>query len=95
MTERLAIPTIGIGAGALCDGQVLVFHDFIGYTSGYIPKHNKRYAAIADTIVTAAQQYVDEVQTGTFPGEEQTVHLQRNEHEAFLEMLQRKDENLD
>jgi len=92
VTEQLAIPTIGIGAGPQCDGQVLVFHDFIGYTSGYIPKHNKRYASIAETIVTAARQYVDEVKSGAFPGEEQTVHLQASEQEAFQDLLQRKGE---
>ncbi|WP_062309760.1 3-methyl-2-oxobutanoate hydroxymethyltransferase [Alicyclobacillus sendaiensis] len=87
ITRRLTIPTIGIGAGPHCDGQVLVFHDFIGYTSGYIPKHNKRYADLASVIRDAARQYIEEVSQGVFPGEEQTVHLQDAELRLFQSMV--------
>jgi 3-methyl-2-oxobutanoate hydroxymethyltransferase len=79
VTQRLTIPTIGIGAGPHCDGQVLVFHDMMGYTTGYIPKHNKRYAQLAETIRSAAQAYVEEVANGSFPEEAQTVHLKPDE----------------
>jgi len=89
ITHRLSIPTIGIGAGPDCDGQVLVFHDFIGYTSGYIPKHNKRYADLASVIRDAARQYIEEVAQGVFPGEEQTVHLQDGELRLFQSMVAR------
>ncbi|QQE78631.1 3-methyl-2-oxobutanoate hydroxymethyltransferase [Alicyclobacillus sp. SO9] len=88
LTERLSIPTIGIGAGPGCDGQVLVFHDMTGYTSGYIPKHNKRFANIADTIRSAAAQYVQEVTEGQFPGEEQTPRLKPDELARWNEYLQ-------
>lgn len=84
ITESLRVPTIGIGAGPHCDGQVLVFHDFSGYTTGYIPKHNKPYLQLGDLIVQAAQQYVEEVQSGAFPGEPQTVHLKAEERDAFF-----------
>jgi 3-methyl-2-oxobutanoate hydroxymethyltransferase len=94
VTQRLAIPTIGIGAGAGCDGQVLVFHDMMGFTSGYIPKHNKRYANLAETIVEAARAYVREVADGTFPGEEQTVHL-KPEEQAELEFILKGDRQHD
>jgi 3-methyl-2-oxobutanoate hydroxymethyltransferase len=94
VTERLAIPTIGIGAGAGCDGQVLVFHDMMGFTSGYIPKHNKRYANLAETIVEAARAYVREVADGVFPGEEQTVHL-KPEEQAELEFILKGDRQHD
>jgi 3-methyl-2-oxobutanoate hydroxymethyltransferase len=94
VTQRLAIPTIGIGAGAGCDGQVLVFHDMMGFTSGYIPKHNKRYANLAETIVEAARAYVREVAEGTFPGEEQTVHL-KPEEQAELESILKGDRQHD
>ncbi|MFB5191735.1 3-methyl-2-oxobutanoate hydroxymethyltransferase [Alicyclobacillus fastidiosus] len=83
VTQRLSIPTIGIGAGPGCDGQVLVFHDFIGYTSGYIPKHNKRFADLADTIQGAAKAYVEEVTNGTFPEEAQTVRLDDDAWDAL------------
>lgn len=79
ISKRLQIPTIGIGAGTGCDGQVLVFHDMMGFTSGYIPKHNKRYANMAETIVEAAKSYVADVESGSFPGEAQTVYLKPEE----------------
>jgi 3-methyl-2-oxobutanoate hydroxymethyltransferase len=87
ISERLQIPTIGIGAGAGCDGQVLVFHDMMGLTSGYIPKHNKRYAHLADIVQFAARQYVEEVSQGSFPSEEQTVHLADDERLQFNSFL--------
>ncbi|WAH41485.1 3-methyl-2-oxobutanoate hydroxymethyltransferase [Alicyclobacillus fastidiosus] len=83
VTQRLTIPTIGIGAGPGCDGQVLVFHDFIGYTSGYIPKHNKRFADLADMIQGAAKAYVEEVTNGTFPEDAQTVRLDADAWDAL------------
>lgn len=87
ITRSLKVPTIGIGAGPDCDGQVLVFHDFSGYTSGYIPKHNKPFANLGGVIVDAAKQYVEEVKNGAFPGEAQTVHLKAEQREAFLRTL--------
>ncbi|GEO26534.1 3-methyl-2-oxobutanoate hydroxymethyltransferase [Alicyclobacillus acidoterrestris] len=87
VTQRLRIPTIGIGAGPDCDGQVLVFHDFIGYTSGYIPKHNKQFADVANTISEAARAYVDEVGGGSFPGEAQTIRLSDETWETILAEL--------
>lgn len=70
ITQELRIPTIGIGAGPATDGQVLVFHDMLGLTTGKAPKFVKRYANLADEISRAATQYVDDVRTGTFPGPE-------------------------
>jgi 3-methyl-2-oxobutanoate hydroxymethyltransferase len=85
ISSKLRIPTIGIGAGAGCDGQVLVFHDAMGFTSGYIPKHNKAYANLADTIASAARDYIREVADGTFPSESQTVHLKPEERARLLD----------
>ncbi len=90
ITHRLTIPTIGIGAGASCDGQVLVFHDMVGYTSGYIPKHNKRYSNLAELISSAAKTYIEDVSAGIFPGEEQSVHL-RAEETAILSELEKEE----
>jgi 3-methyl-2-oxobutanoate hydroxymethyltransferase len=70
VTTSVRIPTIGIGAGPQTDGQVLVFHDFLGLTTGKAPKFVKRYANLADDITRAAQQFADEVRKGTFPGPE-------------------------
>lgn len=70
ITEMLDIPTIGIGAGPACDGQVLVIHDILGLCEKYSPKFVKRYADLAPVITEAARQYVSEVKHGTFPTEE-------------------------
>src|ERR1700694_16343 len=70
VTEALRIPTIGIGAGAGTDGQVLVYHDMLGLTTGKAPKFVKRYANLAGDIASAAQRYAQEVGDGNFPGAE-------------------------
>ena len=70
VTSSLRIPTIGIGAGPQTDGQVLVFHDFLGLTTGKAPKFVKRYANLAEDITRAAQTFADDVRKGTFPGPE-------------------------
>jgi 3-methyl-2-oxobutanoate hydroxymethyltransferase len=72
VTQALRIPTIGIGAGPGTDGQVLVFHDVFGLTTGKAPKFVKRYANLADEITRAAQRFVQEVGDGTFPAPEQS-----------------------
>ena len=71
-TQALSIPTIGIGSGTYCDGQVLVFHDLLGYTSERrtVLKHVKQYADLHTVISDAVRQYVQEVQSGVFPAEE-------------------------
>lgn len=70
ITESLEIPTIGIGAGPACDGQVLVIHDILGLCEKYSPKFVKRYAELGPAITEAARQYVSEVKEGVFPTEE-------------------------
>jgi 3-methyl-2-oxobutanoate hydroxymethyltransferase len=70
ITQQLSIPTIGIGAGPACDGQVLVFHDMVGLTTGKAPKFVKRYASLAEEISRAAGAFMDDVRTGKFPGPE-------------------------
>ena len=72
ITALVAIPTIGIGAGAQCDGQVLVTQDLLGLTTGYVPRFVKHYADLQTVITQAVTQYRNEVQSGAFPGVEQT-----------------------
>jgi 3-methyl-2-oxobutanoate hydroxymethyltransferase len=72
VTEVLSIPTIGIGAGPDCDGQVLVFHDFLGITPWKVGKFVKEFAALGDEITRAAQQFKDEVAAGTYPSLEES-----------------------
>lgn len=68
ITERIRIPTIGIGAGPDCDGQVLVFHDMVGLFSGFTPTFVKRYTEAGATIRAAVARYAEEVRSGQFPG---------------------------
>ncbi|NUQ63621.1 MAG: 3-methyl-2-oxobutanoate hydroxymethyltransferase [Pirellulales bacterium] len=72
ITASLRIPTIGIGAGLDCDGQVLVLHDMLGLTSGRVPRHVKAYADLKQPFVAAIAQYRSEVRSRTFPGPDQT-----------------------
>ena len=67
ITGRIAVPTIGIGAGPDCDGQVLVFHDMVGLFSGFTPTFVKRYAEVGDSIRDAVSRYAAEVRSGVFP----------------------------
>ena len=66
-SEKLAIPTIGIGAGPHCDGQVQVLHDLLGLCDRFVPKHAKQYAHLSDEIRDAVARYLDEVKSGAFP----------------------------
>lgn len=74
VSEELTIPTIGIGAGVACDGQVQVFHDVLGI-GDFTPRHARRYAEIGEAITTALAAYASDVRSGSFPAEEQSTHL--------------------
>jgi 3-methyl-2-oxobutanoate hydroxymethyltransferase len=75
ITEKIGIPTIGIGAGAGCDGQVQVINDILGSHTGYIPKHAKQYVKLADIMSNAISEYSDEVLSGKFPTEENSFPM--------------------
>lgn len=75
VTGRIAIPTIGIGAGSHCDGQVLVFHDVVGLFSGFTPTFVKRYTEAGNAIREACARYAQEVRSGSFPGEKQSFGM--------------------
>ena len=75
ITEKLTIPTIGIGAGIHCDGQVLVIHDVLGLMGNFRPKFVKSYVDLRQVISQAVENYMDEVRKGKFPTEEHSFHL--------------------
>ncbi len=79
VTKAVSIPTIGIGAGPWCDGQVLVCTDLLGMSRGHAPKFAKRYAELGDAIVAATRRYVDEVRSGAFPSAEQSYKPNRSD----------------
>jgi len=74
-TKEIAAPTIGIGAGPSCDGQVLVFHDVLGLHQRRTAKFVRQYAQLADAAVVALEQFFADVQSGEFPGEAETYHM--------------------
>ena len=77
VTKKIGIPTIGIGAGADCDGQVLVYQDMLAM-SGFCPKFCKQYASVGEIMTTAFKQYIGEVQSGVFPAEENTFSINKD-----------------
>ncbi|MFQ5839291.1 MAG: 3-methyl-2-oxobutanoate hydroxymethyltransferase [Candidatus Methylomirabilales bacterium] len=83
VTEALRVPTIGIGAGPHCDGQVLVTNDLLGFFDDFTPKFVKRYAALTETIREAVGRFRDEVQRAQFPAPEHTVSLDAAEAKAW------------
>ena len=87
VSEALAIPTIGIGAGAATDGQVLVWHDMLGMYQGRTPRFVKRYAEIAGEIGDAVAQYASDVRAGTFPEERHTYGISAEELARFEEAV--------
>jgi 3-methyl-2-oxobutanoate hydroxymethyltransferase len=83
ITQDLEIPTIGIGAGPGCDGQVLVYHDLLGLTEGHLPRFVKRYANLSAEIRDALEAYALEVRSGAFPGEEHEYEMDAEELAQF------------
>jgi 3-methyl-2-oxobutanoate hydroxymethyltransferase len=83
VTQALTIPTIGIGAGAGCDGQVLVYHDLLGLYEARAPRFVKRYASLADEIRSALEKYAEDVRSGRFPEEQHGYSMPDEELEAF------------
>jgi 3-methyl-2-oxobutanoate hydroxymethyltransferase len=88
VSQALVVPTIGIGAGADTDGQVLVWHDMLGMYEGRTPRFVKRYAEIAREIGDAVGQYAHEVRTGAFPEEQHTYSITAEQLEQFERALQ-------
>jgi 3-methyl-2-oxobutanoate hydroxymethyltransferase len=82
ITAELRIPTIGIGAGPDCDGQVLVINDLLGLSFGHQPKFTRRYADVGEIISRAAAEYCRDVQQGRFPSDEESYHLPAEHHDA-------------
>jgi len=87
ISERLEIPTIGIGAGPYCDGQVQVFHDLLGLDPDFHPRHARRYAELGEMIQTAVRSYVADVQAASFPTDAQSISMNADEEARLRELL--------
>jgi 3-methyl-2-oxobutanoate hydroxymethyltransferase len=83
VTRRLTVPTIGIGAGPDCDGQVLVYHDLLGLSEGHLPRFVKRYANLSREIRDAIEAFAQDVRAGTFPDDEHSYSMDEAEREEF------------
>ena len=84
ITRRLAIPTIGIGAGNVCDGQVLVMHDLLGLFDRFTPKFVRQYAKLGEAATAAIKSYIDDVGTRAFPAPENSFDMKADELQALL-----------
>jgi 3-methyl-2-oxobutanoate hydroxymethyltransferase len=84
ITAELRIPTIGIGAGPDCDGQVLVIHDLVGLSFGHKPKFVRRYAEAGEMISRAAAEYCRDVQQGIFPSDQESYHAKAEQTAALI-----------
>jgi 3-methyl-2-oxobutanoate hydroxymethyltransferase len=90
ITSALHLPTIGIGAGAACDGQVLVWHDLLGLYEGHVPRFVKRYADLASAVRDALEAYAADVRSGAFPEEQHTYAIPEEELSHFEEAVSRR-----
>ncbi len=89
ISQRLSIPTIGIGAGAGCDGQVLVAHDVLGLFDRFTPKFVKKYANLSAEMQRAFTEYITDVQHGAFPATEHSVEMDEREWEQFYKEIEK------
>ena len=90
ITGRLTIPTIGIGAGPHCDGQVQVSHDILGLLAvgihvDHVPRHVRRYAQLSDTVISAVSQYAEDIREGRFPSQEESFKMKRGVLDEIIE----------
>jgi 3-methyl-2-oxobutanoate hydroxymethyltransferase len=92
VTEEVAVPTIGIGAGANCDGQVLVFHDVLGLHDKRTAKFVRQYANLADTAVEALERFFADIRSGDFPAEDETYHMPEESAEILRELNEGSNE---
>ena len=90
ISQQLDIPTIGIGAGAGCDGQILLSYDLLGVFTDFKPKFTKRYANLTEVAVQGLKAYVDEVKSGAFPDDDHSYGVDDREYERFLGLVEKR-----
>jgi 3-methyl-2-oxobutanoate hydroxymethyltransferase len=90
VTEKVSVPTIGIGAGPYCDGQILVFNDLVGFSEGYLPRFVKKYVDLNSVLGGAVRDYSRDVRSGKFPDDEHSYHLKKDESGALVRLSARR-----
>ena len=91
VTQEVSVPTIGIGAGPSCDGQVLVYHDVLGLHHGRLPKFVRQYTHLADIATEALERFFADIESGSFPADNESYHMDEASARAF-HALMRKEE---
>ena len=90
ISRQLEIPTIGIGAGVGCDGQILLCHDLLGVFTDFKPKFTKRFANLTEVALKGIAQYIAEVKAGTFPDDDHSYGVDEKEYEKFLSLVEKR-----
>jgi 3-methyl-2-oxobutanoate hydroxymethyltransferase len=90
ISKQLEIPTIGIGAGVGCDGQILLCHDLLGVFTDFKPKFTKRFANLTEVAVKGISQYISEVKAGTFPDDDHSYGVDEKEYDKFVAMVEKR-----
>ena len=90
ISKQLEIPTIGIGAGAGTDGQILLSYDLLGVFTDFKPKFTKRYANLTEVAVSGLENYVAEVKAGTFPDDDHSYSVKDEVYEEFLTLVEKR-----
>jgi 3-methyl-2-oxobutanoate hydroxymethyltransferase len=91
VTQEVQVPTIGIGAGPYCDGQVLVYHDVLGLHHGRLPKFVRQYTHLADIATEALQRFFADIESGTFPTDAESYHMDEESSRAFRSLMAREE----
>jgi len=91
VTEEVPIPTIGIGAGPHCDGQVLVFHDVLGLHHDRLPKFVRQYAHLADTAIEGLERFFADIESAAFPSDTESYHMDEESTRAFRDLMRKRD----
>jgi 3-methyl-2-oxobutanoate hydroxymethyltransferase len=90
ISDQLEIPTIGIGAGAGTDGQILLSYDLLGVFTDFKPKFTKRYTNLTEVAISGLRAYAEEVRSGAFPDDDQSYGVDQSEYEKFLNLVERR-----
>jgi 3-methyl-2-oxobutanoate hydroxymethyltransferase len=90
ISRQLTIPTIGIGAGAGCDGQILLCYDLLGVFTDFKPKFTKRYSNLTEVAVGGIRKYIDEVKSGKFPDDDHSYSVNESEYEKFVKLVEKR-----
>lgn len=91
VTREVQVPTIGIGAGPSCDGQVLVYHDVLGLHQGRLPKFVRQYTHLADIATEALERFFADIEAGTFPADNESYHMDEASAKAFHSLMRKEE----